>query len=93
MTRSLQPYDVVAFNSATASSNKIHDDEVAQRLGFRGGLVPGVDVYAYLTHPPAAAWGIDWLERGTMQARFQPARLRRAPGADGAAGRRSPRAA
>ncbi len=28
-----------------------------EQLGFRGGLVPGVDVYAYLTHPPAAAWG------------------------------------
>jgi acyl dehydratase len=32
--------------------------------------VPGVDVYAYMTHVPAAAWGVDWLERGSMQARF-----------------------
>jgi hypothetical protein len=63
-------YSVVAFNTATASTNKIHDDDVAKRFGFRGGLVPGVDVYAYLTHPPAAAWGRDWLERGTMRARF-----------------------
>jgi acyl dehydratase len=63
-------YSVVAFNTATASTNKIHDDEVAKRFGFRGGLVPGVDVYAYLTHPPAEAWGLDWLERGTMTARF-----------------------
>ena len=88
MTPSLQPYEVVAFNTATASSNKIHDDEVAQRLGFKGGLVPGVDVYAYLTHPPAAAWGIDWLGRGTMQARFhQPVydgcRVQALPQADG----------
>ena len=37
----------------------------AQRFGFRGGLVPGVDVYAYLTHPPAAAWGRVWLEGGS----------------------------
>jgi hypothetical protein len=66
----LQPYALVAFNTATASSNRIHDDSVAQQLGFRGGLVPGVDVYAYLTHPPAAAWGRPWLERGTMRARF-----------------------
>ena len=63
-------YSVVAFNTATASTNKIHDDEVAQRFGFRGGLVPGVDVYAYLCHPPAAPWGRDWLEHGTMRARF-----------------------
>jgi acyl dehydratase len=63
-------YEVVAFNTATQSDNKIHDDEVARKFGFTGGLVPGVDVYAYLTHPPAEAWGRDWLERGTMRGRF-----------------------
>ena len=61
---------LVAFNTATASANKIHDDAVAQRLGFRGGLVPGVDVYAYLCHLPSARWGRDWLARGTIAARF-----------------------
>jgi acyl dehydratase len=64
-------YGVVAFNTATASTNKIHDDEVARGFGFRGGLVPGVDVYAYLCHLPAERWGRDWLERGTMTARFR----------------------
>jgi acyl dehydratase len=63
-------YRVVARNTATASANKIHDDAVARRYGFAGGLVPGVDVYAYMTHVPAAAWGADWLERGSMKARF-----------------------
>ena len=63
-------YRVQAFNTATASTNKIHDDEVAQRLGFRGGLVPGVDVYAYLCHVPAERWGRAWLESGTIKARF-----------------------
>jgi hypothetical protein len=66
----LEGYTVVAFNTATASANKMHDDVVARQYGFQGGLVPGVDVYAYLTHPPAAAWGRSWLERGTMRARF-----------------------
>jgi acyl dehydratase len=64
-------YRVVARNTASASANKIHDDAVARRYGFAGGLVPGVDVYAYMTHVPAAAWGIDWLERGSMRARFR----------------------
>src|SRR5204862_7039371 len=64
------PYEVRAHNTATQSDNKIHDDEVARRFGFTGGLVPGVDVYAYLTHPPAEAWGLDWLEQGTMRGRF-----------------------
>lgn len=66
----LSDWDLVAHNTATESDNKIHDDEVARRFGFSGGLVPGVDVYAYLTHPPAEAWGVDWLAKGTMRARF-----------------------
>ncbi len=63
-------YQVTACNTATASTNKIHDDAVAASLGFRGGLVPGVDVYAYLCHLPAQLWGRQWLEHGTMTARF-----------------------
>ncbi|MCZ7534747.1 MAG: hotdog fold thioesterase [Acidimicrobiia bacterium] len=63
-------YRVSAYNTATESENRIHDDGVAKDFGFRGGLVPGVDVYAYMTHPPAELWGLEWLERGTMQARF-----------------------
>jgi hypothetical protein len=66
----LRDYRVVAHNTATASANKIHDDTVARAYGFGGGLVPGVDVYAYITHPPAEAWGLDWLRRGTVRARF-----------------------
>lgn len=64
-------YRVTAYNTATASTNKIHDDAVARQLGFRGGLVPGVDVYAYLCHLPAQQWGRPWLERGTITARFE----------------------
>jgi acyl dehydratase len=66
----LAPYRVRAHNTSTASENKIHDDEVAKRYGFRGGLVPGVVVYAYMSHPVVEAFGIEWLGRGSMQARF-----------------------
>lgn len=65
-----QTRTLIAFNTATASENKIHDDAVASRFGFTGGLVPGVDVFAYLAHEPMAKWGRDWLTRGQMQARF-----------------------
>jgi hypothetical protein len=34
--------EVSAYNTAAASDNKIHNDSVARRFGFRGGLVPGV---------------------------------------------------
>jgi hypothetical protein len=63
-------YTVEAFNTATDSTNKIHDDDVARSYGFHGGLVPGVDVYAYLTHEPVARWGREWLGRGSITARF-----------------------
>src|SRR6201999_1262114 len=55
----------------TASANRIHDDATARRFGFRGGLVPGVDVYAYLVHLPAAAWGRPWVGGGALPARFE----------------------
>lgn len=63
-------YKVEAYNTAKQSENRIHDDSVAQRFGFTGGLVPGVDVYAYMTHLPVARWGRAWLERGTLECRF-----------------------
>ena len=63
-------HTLVAFNTATASENKMHDDEVAGRFGFTGGLVPGVDVFGYLAHLPLAQWGRAWLTAGGMHARF-----------------------
>ena len=59
-----------ARNTSSTSENKIHDDEIARKFGFRGALVPGVTVYAYLTHPLAEAFGSAWLERGTASVRF-----------------------
>src|ERR1044072_3692475 len=63
-------YEVRAFNQAAASENKIHDDTVAQRFGFRGALVPGVTVFAYMAHLPVARWGRAFLERGAADCRF-----------------------
>jgi hypothetical protein len=54
----------VAYNAATESENRIHADDVARRFGFRGGLVPGVTVFAYLVQPAIEAWGLDWLAGG-----------------------------
>lgn len=66
----MQPYRVSAFNLATQSENKMHDDSVARRYGFVGALVPGVDVFAYMTHQPVQRWGRAFLERGLMDGRF-----------------------
>jgi acyl dehydratase len=70
MPVSLAPYTVQAYNTAKVSENKIHDDAVAKKFGFGGGLVPGVDVYAYMTHLPVERWGRAWLEQGTAECRF-----------------------
>ena len=67
---SLAPYQVSAFNTAHDSENKIHDDATARRFGFSGGLVPGVDVYGYMSHMPVMRWGRAWLERGAAECRF-----------------------
>jgi hypothetical protein len=67
----LPPHHVRAHNAATASENKIHDDAVARRHGFAGGLVPGITVFGYLTTPVVEAWGQAWLEHGFMAARFR----------------------
>ncbi|HEX8090436.1 MAG TPA: hypothetical protein VF762_16375, partial [Blastocatellia bacterium] len=66
----LPPYRVRARNTSATSENKIHDDETAARYGFRGGLVPGVTVYAYMTVPLVAQFSDAWLERGSMQVKF-----------------------
>jgi len=63
-------HDVEAFNTATASTNRMHDDSVAATYGFRGGLVPGVDVWAYLARPCLDRWGPAFLERGSMEVRL-----------------------
>src|SRR5207237_4633135 len=70
MTSRLAPYRVSAYNTSKQSENKIHDDAVARRFGFSGGLVPGVDVLAYMLHLPVAKWGRAFLERGLIEARF-----------------------
>src|SRR5436189_4165819 len=70
MGNRLEPYRVAAHNTAKSSENKMHDDAVARRFGFSGGLVPGVDVMAYMMHLPVRRWGRNFLERGLVEARF-----------------------
>ena len=70
MPEPLPEYRVKARNTSLHGENPIHDDEFARRHGFRGGLVPGVTVYAYLTHPLVEVFGPAWLERGTAGVRF-----------------------
>lgn len=70
MGSALEIHRVRAYNTARQSENKMHDDGVARQYGFSGGLVPGVNVLAYMIHLPVAKWGRAFLERGLIEARF-----------------------
>jgi len=68
--RVLDPYTVRAYNFAVESENKIHSDEVAGKLGYTGGLVPGVSLFAYMTVPVVREFGAEWIARGRMTGKF-----------------------
>ncbi|MDX1735401.1 MAG: hypothetical protein R3228_13595 [Halioglobus sp.] len=65
----IEPWSGTALNQDPESPNEIHGDELAQQYGFKGGLVPGVTVSAYLLHPAVVAWGMDFLSRGSAHVR------------------------
>ena len=66
----LPEYRVSAAAPADPAENRIHEDRLAREFGFRGGLVPGVIVYAWMTHPIIAALGPAWLDHGRFSVRF-----------------------
>lgn len=63
-------HTLVAYNTAYASENKIHDDGIARAYGFTGGLVPGVEVLAYAANPALTCFGRGWLSSGSLEMRF-----------------------
>ena len=63
-------YEVVARNYSAAHENRIHSDEVAREMGFKGALVPGVAVFGHLTYPMAQRFGEDWLGQAQCSVKF-----------------------
>ena len=70
MGAALPDFHVNAPAPAEPHENKIHEDDLARQYGFKGGLVPGVIMYAWMTHPVVEALGAEWLERGSFETRF-----------------------
>ena len=66
----LPEYRVKACKSVTDPPNLIHEDEHARRYGYRGGLVPGTSIYAYMSRSLVDFAGSHWLERGWAEVRF-----------------------
>lgn len=63
-------YHVTAQNFSDANENKIHNDDIAKRYGFRGALVPGVAVWGHVTHPFVERDGAEWLRSAHVSVRF-----------------------
>ncbi|MXW49531.1 MAG: hypothetical protein F4Z84_04675 [Gammaproteobacteria bacterium] len=66
----MSSYKVIARNHSSAHENRIHSDDVAQKYGFKGALVPGVAVYGHLTRPLAERFGGDFLSRSIAALRL-----------------------
>lgn len=69
-TSDMSTYHVTAKNYSDEHENRIHSDDVAARLGFRGALVPGVAVYGHLVHPLVMRYGERWLAEASSSVRF-----------------------
>ena len=61
---------VTAVNTAPDSENRMHSDDVASRYGFRGGLVPGTDVFGYLCQAFEDEHGLEWRSQGWGELRL-----------------------
>ena len=70
MSPPLVAWQTSAINLAEHADNPVHTDEGATAAGFPSALVAGTTVHAYLTHPPAQAWGSAWLGRGWSELRL-----------------------
>ena len=49
----------------------IHDDSMAETLGFRAGPIEGPTHFSLFPPLLAQIWGRDWFERGCMSAHYQ----------------------
>ena len=49
----------------------IHDDDMAEKLGFRAGPIEGPTHFSQFVPLLAEIWGQDWFERGCFSAHFQ----------------------
>lgn len=51
--------------------SSIHDDEMAEKLGFSAGPIEGPTHFSQVAPLMAEIWGRDWFERGCLSAHYQ----------------------
>jgi hypothetical protein len=65
-----QPRQILAEQEYGGHSS-IHDDAMAEKLGFRAGPIEGPTHFSQFVPLLAAVWGRDWFERGCLSAHYQ----------------------
>jgi hypothetical protein len=65
-----EPYYAVARHPEDKPYNKMHEDGLPQKLGFRGAFVLGVALYGYMTRALVATFGEAWLDRAVIEVKF-----------------------
>lgn len=65
-----QPYQMLAEQQYSGHSS-IHDDSMAEKLGFRAGPIEGPTHFSQFVPLLAHLWGQAWFERGCFSAHFQ----------------------
>ena len=59
------------FERKREGAGSIHDDSIAREQGFAGALVPGIVTTAYALPVLYQCWGDDWIDRGSVSARYR----------------------
>ena len=65
-----KPYTVVAHHANHQSHNRMHQDGLPQKLGFRGPFVLGVANYGTMTRARVSHFGKAWLSRAVIETKF-----------------------
>lgn len=65
-----EPKQMLADQEYSGHSS-IHDDSMAEKLGFRAGPIEGPTHFSQFTPLLADIWGQAWFERGCFSAHFQ----------------------
>ncbi len=65
-----QPKQMLA-EQAYGGHTSIHDDAMAEKLGFRAGPIEGPTHFSQFAPLLAQLWGREWFERGCLSAHYQ----------------------
>lgn len=67
----LPPIRLMPINSSADSKGSIHDDEKAREMGYKGGLVGGSTILAYMSRLMHQSFGEAWFSDSTLSGRLR----------------------